>query len=266
MLAGTRLRFLLASFPLALTFSVFCFAQVPGVPPGQFQAVPTTPFHGVPSTSFDAHSYGRAERASTVPGCCANFFLPSGFSPLVPVQSLAEGHRHRRHHRDESGIIADPVYIPYAVPYAVDPDGDAAANPDSADGGPGESVAGNRATSSGGPRRYAGQGTGQYPARNPEFESGNDGEAAYDYDNEPDSDSADAAPTKPEEPVVAQPATVLVFKDGHRSDVENYAIVGDTLFDFAEGRARKILLADLDLPATRKANDERGVEFTVPNQ
>jgi len=57
---------------------------------------------------------------------------------------------------------------------------------------------------------------------------------------------------------------VLVFKDGHHSDVFNYAIVGDTLFDFSGGRSRKILLADLDLPATQKANDDRGVDFEIP--
>ncbi|MGA2358561.1 MAG: hypothetical protein ABSF66_06145 [Terriglobales bacterium] len=44
----------------------------------------------------------------------------------------------------------------------------------------------------------------------------------------------------------------------------NYAIVGDTLFDFGTGRTKKILLTDLDLPATRKANDDRGVDFQVP--
>ena len=71
-------------------------------------------------------------------------------------------------------------------------------------------------------------------------------------------------PREPEEPVAAQPSTVLVFKDGHQSDVLNYAIVGDTLFDFGAGRTHKILLADLDLPATRKANDERGVDFQIP--
>jgi len=64
--------------------------------------------------------------------------------------------------------------------------------------------------------------------------------------------------------VTPQPSTVLVFKDGHHSDVLNYAIVGDTLFDFDAGRTRKILLADLDLAATRKANDERGVDFQIP--
>jgi hypothetical protein len=66
------------------------------------------------------------------------------------------------------------------------------------------------------------------------------------------------------EPVTAQPSTLLVFKDGHQSEIQNYAIVGGTLFDLTENRSHKILLADLDLPATRKANDDRGVDFNVP--
>jgi hypothetical protein len=70
--------------------------------------------------------------------------------------------------------------------------------------------------------------------------------------------------SRPEEPVVAQPSTVLVFKDGHQAEVQNYAIVSETLFDFSEGRSHKIQLADLDLPATQKVNDERGVDFRVP--
>jgi hypothetical protein len=47
--------------------------------------------------------------------------------------------------------------------------------------------------------------------------------------------------------------------------LQNYAIVGDTLFDLADNRSHKIQLADLDLPATRKANDARGVDFQVPS-
>jgi len=112
-------------------------------------------------------------------------------------------------------------------------------------------------------------------------------EPAYiPYAPEPDDDSVDAdagqrpvmppvrsagnSETSPEadvqaaEPVPAQPSTVLVFKDGHQSDVLNYAIVGGTLFDFAEGRTHKIQLADLDLKATQKANDDRGVDFQIP--
>ena len=60
------------------------------------------------------------------------------------------------------------------------------------------------------------------------------------------------------------PATVLVFRDQHKQEVQNYAIVGQTLWTFAPQRTQKIPLTDLDLPATVKANDERGVEFRVP--
>jgi len=60
------------------------------------------------------------------------------------------------------------------------------------------------------------------------------------------------------------PATVLVFRDQHREEVSNYAIVGQTLWSFASQRTKKISLADLDLAATEKANDERGVTFRVP--
>lgn len=61
-----------------------------------------------------------------------------------------------------------------------------------------------------------------------------------------------------------EPRTVLIFKDGRQMEVSNYAIMGSTLYLFA-GDHRKISLADLDLPATEKANDDRGIEFRVPN-
>jgi hypothetical protein len=60
------------------------------------------------------------------------------------------------------------------------------------------------------------------------------------------------------------PATVLVFRDQHRREINNYAIVGQTLWNFNSGRTEKIALADLDLPSTEKANDDRGVTFRVP--
>ena len=59
------------------------------------------------------------------------------------------------------------------------------------------------------------------------------------------------------------PPTVLIFRDGHQAEVHNYAVVGQVLWIFSEERARKVPLADLDLDASRKANDERGVEFAV---
>jgi len=81
---------------------------------------------------------------------------------------------------------------------------------------------------------------------------------------EPEPAPQPVAAVLPPEPVVPQPSTVVIFRDGHQTELQNYAIVGDTLFDLTDNRSHKIQLADLDLTATRKANDARGVEFQVP--
>jgi len=60
------------------------------------------------------------------------------------------------------------------------------------------------------------------------------------------------------------PATVLVFRDQRQREVQNYAIVGQTLWNFTSQRTEKIPLGDLDLAATIKANDERGLTFRLP--
>ncbi|MBZ5514610.1 MAG: hypothetical protein LAN62_07160 [Acidobacteriia bacterium] len=57
----------------------------------------------------------------------------------------------------------------------------------------------------------------------------------------------------------------LVYRDGRRAEVQNYAILGQTLWVFAGQATRRIALADLDLKATEKLNDERGVEFLPPD-
>jgi len=57
--------------------------------------------------------------------------------------------------------------------------------------------------------------------------------------------------------------TILVFRDGHKQNVTNYAIMGQTVYIF-DDRTKKVALADLDVPATVKANDDQGVEFQVP--
>ena len=58
--------------------------------------------------------------------------------------------------------------------------------------------------------------------------------------------------------------TLLVFLDKHTQEVQNYAIVGGTLWIFSEQRATKLPLSWLDLEATTKANDDRGVDFQIP--
>jgi hypothetical protein len=59
-------------------------------------------------------------------------------------------------------------------------------------------------------------------------------------------------------------STVLAFRDGRRSEIQNYAIVGQTLWVFTEQRARKIFVSDLDVEATKEVNAARGVEFRIP--
>ena len=61
-----------------------------------------------------------------------------------------------------------------------------------------------------------------------------------------------------------EPATALVFRDQHIEEVRNYAIAGETLWILNDKAAKKIPLAQLDLAATVKMNDERGVDFQVP--
>jgi hypothetical protein len=58
--------------------------------------------------------------------------------------------------------------------------------------------------------------------------------------------------------------TTLVFRDGKTETIQNYAIVGKTLWVFNERQTKKILLSELNIPATRKVNEEHGVEFSVP--
>jgi len=237
MLASMRSFFLL-SFLLA--FSVAAFlpvqAQINGVPPSVTSfgfGGSTNPTPGVRAsvTSLGPNGYGN--NWPIFGNCCANFFLPANPNP-----PLFSGHHRRRKdkdkdHADFPGGVSEAVYIPYAVPYVQEADDD---SPDiDYVHAPG--------------------------ARNPDPPT----KRAEDLDSAPKADASDKpTPGEPEEPVAVQPSTVLVFKDGHRSDVVNYAIVGDTLFDFGAGRTHKILLADLDLPATQKANDDRGVDFQIP--
>ena len=61
------------------------------------------------------------------------------------------------------------------------------------------------------------------------------------------------------------PATALVFRDQHVEEVRNYAIAGGTLWVLNDHQAgKKIPVAQLDLGATVKMNDDRGVDFQLP--
>lgn len=230
MLAGAR-----SCFPLSF-FLVFVFvasplahSQIDGVPASVTSIVfggHFTPGPRASVTSLGPNGYG--SNWPVFGGWGANFFLPQ--NPNLPV---VYGHHHRRRENHDYfpiGVI-EPVYVP--VPYAVDAVGDSPEDTDSV--------------------RISNQTAPTPPDKR-----------AVDPDPAPKVAFSGPVPLEPEEPVAEQPPTALVFKDGHQSDVLNYAIVGDILFDFGSGRTIKILLADLDLPATRKLNDDRGIDFQIP--
>jgi hypothetical protein len=63
---------------------------------------------------------------------------------------------------------------------------------------------------------------------------------------------------------------VLVFRDGHSEEVSSYSIIGQALYTKADywtagAWTRTIQIADLDIPATLKENQQRGVKFDLPS-
>jgi hypothetical protein len=79
-----------------------------------------------------------------------------------------------------------------------------------------------------------------------------------------DSRSSDAPSPQLESRSEASAQTLLVFRDKHTQEVQNYAIVGGTVWVFSEQRATKLPLSWLDIEATSKANEDRGLDFQLP--
>ena len=172
---------------------------------------------------------------------------PHGYAPQIPLASAANGIHHNDglHHRRHDGDRVAPLYaypVPYAVPVPYADDYSPADNdPDASDSGD---------EYQGGPTVFDRRGSGA-SSYVPPMRNARPAHASDPYD-------------PPADPGPPQAPTVLVFKDGHKVELGNYAIVGTTLFDLTLGHPRRIPLADLDLDATRLQNDERGVTFQVP--
>jgi hypothetical protein len=76
--------------------------------------------------------------------------------------------------------------------------------------------------------------------------------------------SAAALPTQSSAPAV------LVYRDGHSEELNSYSIIGPVIYTkgdyWSSGNwTRKIQIADLDLPATFKQNQDHGVRFELPS-
>jgi hypothetical protein len=195
--------------------------------------------NGVPSSVTSPGFGGRAVNG-TPPSVTS--LGPRGFAPGPRVAfSTSNSAHHGDGHRHQHDFLqyASPLAYAVPVPYAVD----SGATDDTADD--------DDADYQGGPTVFDRRGSGAEsyipPVRN--------------ISRPHAAQSEDADPPEPEAPQVP---TLLIFKDGHKLEVGNYAIVGNTLFDLTPGHARKIALADLDLDTTRKQNDDNGVTFQLP--
>jgi hypothetical protein len=232
--------------PLVLLFllsvSSLSSAQINGIPP----SVTSPGFGGraVNGTPPSVTSLGR------------NGFAPRGFAPSNAGVNFHNQFSHNgghHHHRTMNGDAYYPYVYALPVPYSMDMD-----NSDQSDQEDDDSYY------QGGPTVFDRRGSGRDSYIPPTYpgpahaHTPDDSTQAQTGSAQPNDPPPAAAPDPP------QPPTVLVFKDGHQMEVGNYAIVGQTLFDLTSGRPRRIALADLDLSATQKQNDDRGVTFQLP--
>jgi len=206
-----------------------------------FAASSQAQINGAPSS---VTSPGFGGRAVNGPPASVTSLGPRGYAPnpqarfSAPVSGThgRDGEHRRRHNNDYAGPYLYAVPVPYAVDNGPSDDyGDPAENDQQYQGGP---------------TVFDRRGSGERSYVPPVSDV-----SAYPATGETANPAGDSEPSDP---------TLLVFKDGHKLEVGNYAIVGATLIDLSAGRTHKIPLRDLDLEATRKQNDDRGVIFQLP--
>ena len=165
---------------------------------------------------------------SSVPGASSSKTSP-------PTNGSGHNNGHPRHDTSTGNVYYPYVYgVP--VPYGVD-----ASDADTSDSDDDD------AEHQGGPTIFDRRGSGPGSYVPPSYEGPAHTRAEEDSSGPP------------------QIPTTLIFKDGHQLELENYAVVSQTLYDLTPGHSRKIALADLDLPATQRQNDDRGITFQLPS-
>ena len=213
-----------------LALTTVADAQVHGVPPSvtsiQFHVPPFLPNAQPSVTSLGPHGYGYGYARGPIPP-------PYGIPPTRPI--YGHGRRNGYGYYGYGGGYAAPYYVPVYDTSSYDSGG---AGPYLYSGPPAEETP-HIVVDTPPARRYA---------------------VADDDEDVP----PPAAKSKHESDAKPIDPTVLVFRDGHQQEVTNYAIMGQTVYVF-DTYKQKIALGDLDVPATIKVNDDRGVEFQLPN-
>ena len=197
-----------------------------------------------PSSSVTSPGFGGRPVNGTPPSVTS--LGPRGFAPNagVPFRQPVSGTHGGHHRRNRDGGAFVPYLYAYPVPYAVDSN-DYSDAPDTAE---------DDTNYQGGPTVFDRRGSGARsyvpPADDPPAPH-----ATADSDSESDTVASISEPAPP---------TVLIFRDGRKLEVSNYAIVGNTLFDLTPGHPRHIALADLNLDGTRQQNEQNGIVFQLP--
>lgn len=229
---------------LILAFALAASAQINGAPAS------------VTSYGFGGHAYPNAPRASVTslgPNGYGTRPLPTYQGPRFTTAPVVNPN-HGGHHGHTYPYY--PAYYPYYKvidPYTY---GNVYAGP--ADTGAVEEE--DPGQYQGGPTIFDRRGSGQlYPNDYTRDRTTTSAPSAS-----PDNTPAPAQAPSSAPPETPQPPTILVFKDGHKQEVTNYAIIGSNLFDLSSARRQKIAIADLDLAATQKANEDQGIEFKLP--
>ena len=179
------------------------------------------------------------------------------FDPHRPRVRFGRPPGHRRTHTE---VVPVPIFIPGYLPSDyVDPESEAAASEEYA------------------PDQNAANGADADALREAYYRGAHDALARQQADSRYGDhylDSREKAGSNPasddpgagtkDDAAEQTPPTVFIFKDGHKLQTQNYAIVGQTLYDLSNNQVHKIQLADLDLDATKKANDDLGIPLRLP--
>jgi hypothetical protein len=245
--AHMRYGTLLLAVLLVVLFPLSASAQANGVPP----SVTSFGFGGHPGFNGVPPSVTSLGQRGAVP--------PHPVHPR-PVQPQAGGQQGHHHHHDGNG--GSVYYVPYYVPYyPMDYEGPVADEappldmPDSYEGGP--TIFDRRGSGERAANDYVPDKPRAAVPRPP-------APPAALEDPPPATTSAADPPAAAPESVTALQPTILIFKDGHKLQIGNYAIVGANLYDLTPGRRQKVSIADLDVVATQRANDDEGNDFKLP--
>lgn len=212
--------------------------------------------HGVPASVLSPNSPGTAHGVPSSVTSPAPRTLPNG-RIAVNQRRVLFGTPHARRPRARREFVPVPFFTP-AYPLTSDYVGsDQAAaqeTPDDPRDASSETDALREAYNRGARDALAQQRDSRYGEHY--LDSREKGQSAASKSEEPAADSPSEADNTP--------ATVFIFKDGHKIQTQNYAIVGQTLIDFSDNAMKRIKLTDIDLDATRKANDDLGITVKFP--